>query len=205
MTVENISWSISTKVWDQAGIELTTPGSAVRFASVARHVTDCATRPGRWQNMKNFPAWSVCWTWEWGLRGWFEPHRISAVFLMYPWARYFIVCLYLTCIYFFNPRNIMTWLKNCWLGQNTSNKFLFLACIHLGMYHKELKLVMIISRKIVKESTNEPQHEIFNNVVCATSKASDQPAHTRSLIRAFASLLNILWLLSYWLNIIWIF
>ena len=28
----------------------------------------------------------------------------------------------------------------------------------------------------------EPQHEISNNVVCATSKASDQPAHTRSLI-----------------------
>ena len=38
----------------------------------------------------------------------------------------------------------------------------------------------------------EPVHEISNNVVCATSKASDQPAHTRSLIRVFASLLNIL-------------
>ena len=34
------------------------------------------------------------------------------------------------------------------------------------------------------------------------SKASDQPAHTRSLIIAFASRLNIPWLLSYWLNII---
>ena len=34
---------------------------------------------------------------------------------------------------------------------------------------------------------HEPVHEISNNVVCATSKASDQPAHTRSLIRAFAS------------------
>ena len=33
----------------------------------------------------------------------------------------------------------------------------------------------------------EPVHEISNNVVSATSKASDQPAHTRSLIRAFAS------------------
>ena len=32
----------------------------------------------------------------------------------------------------------------------------------------------------------EPWHEIFNNVVCATSKGSDQPAHTRRLIRAFA-------------------
>ena len=46
MTVEIILWSISTKVWDRAGIELATPGSAVRHASVARHVTDCATRPG---------------------------------------------------------------------------------------------------------------------------------------------------------------
>ena len=38
----------------------------------------------------------------------------------------------------------------------------------------------------------EPVHEIFNSVVCATSKASDQPAHVRSLIRAFASRLSIL-------------
>ena len=34
----------------------------------------------------------------------------------------------------------------------------------------------------------EPVHEISNNMVCATSKASDQPAHTRSLIRANAYL-----------------
>ena len=38
----------------------------------------------------------------------------------------------------------------------------------------------------------EPRHEISNYVVRATSKAYDQPAHTRSLIRAFASRLNIL-------------
>ena len=37
---------------------------------------------------------------------------------------------------------------------------------------------------------NEPVHEIANNVVCATSKASDHPAHTRSLVRAFASRLR---------------
>ena len=35
------------------------------------------------------------------------------------------------------------------------------------------------------EKSNEPVHEISNNVVCATSKASD-------LIRAFASRLSIL-------------
>ena len=50
--------------------------------------------------------------------------------------------------------------------------------------------------------SNEPVHEISNNVVCVTSKASDQPAHMRSLIRAFASRLSNLKLLSYWLNTI---
>ena len=40
--------------------------------------------------------------------------------------------------------------------------------------------------------TNELGHEISNNVVCGTIKGSDQPAHTRSLIRAFACRLNIL-------------
>ena len=44
---------------------------------------------------------------------------------------------------------------------------------------------------------NEPRHKISNNVVCATSKGSDQPAHMRSPIRAFACRLNILRLLSY--------
>ena len=46
-------------------------------------------------------------------------------------------------------------------------------------------------------SFHGPVHEISNNVVCATSKGSDQPAHTRSLIRAFASRLSKLWLLTY--------
>ena len=41
-------------------------------------------------------------------------------------------------------------------------------------------------------NTFEPVHEISNNVVCATSNASDQPAHMRSLIRALASRLRIL-------------
>ena len=46
--------------------------------------------------------------------------------------------------------------------------------------------------QVVTLVTNEPVHEISNNVVCGTSKASDQPAHTRSLIRAFASRVSIL-------------
>ena len=41
----------------------------------------------------------------------------------------------------------------------------------------------------------ESQHEISNNVICATSKGSVQPAHMRSLIRAFASRLYILLML----------
>ena len=51
----------------------------------------------------------------------------------------------------------------------------------------------------------EPVHEIPNNMLCATSKASDQPAHMRSLIGAFASRLSSLWLLSYWPTTIWSF
>ena len=52
--------------------------------------------------------------------------------------------------------------------------------------------------------TYGPWHEISNNnVVCATSKGSDQTAHTRRLIRALASRLSTLRLFSYWPNIIW--
>ena len=39
----------------------------------------------------------------------------------------------------------------------------------------------------------EPVHEISNIEVCETSKSSDQPAHTRSLIRAFLSKCQIVW------------
>ena len=49
-----------------------------------------------------------------------------------------------------------------------------------------------MQEKQILYGTVELQHEISNNVVCATSKGSDQPAHMRSLIRAFASRLNIL-------------
>ena len=45
---------------------------------------------------------------------------------------------------------------------------------------------------VICEKRYGPGREISNNVVCATSKASDQPAHTRRLIRALASHLNIL-------------
>ena len=35
------------------------------------------------------------------------------------------------------------------------------------------------------QKTDEPVHKISNYEVCETNKASDQPAHTRSLIRGF--------------------
>ena len=42
------------------------------------------------------------------------------------------------------------------------------------------------------KAKNEPRYEININVVCATSKGSDQPAHMRSLIRAYANRWTIL-------------
>ena len=56
-------------------------------------------------------------------------------------------------------------------------------------FHKTRFLALAIKAMCVRI---EPVHEISNNLVCATSKASDQPAHTRSLIRAFADRLSIL-------------
>ena len=53
-----------------------------------------------------------------------------------------------------------------------------------------------MNKKINIEGFNktiiELRLEISYYVVCATNKGSDQPAHTRSLIRAFASRLNII-------------
>ena len=48
----------------------------------------------------------------------------------------------------------------------------------------------------LKETTSKSRHEIWSNVVCATSKDSDQPVHMPE-VRAFASRLNILWVLGY--------
>ena len=49
---------------------------------------------------------------------------------------------------------------------------------------------MVTHCKGLKILLIKPVHEISNNVVCVTSKASDQPAQTHSLIRAFASCLS---------------
>ena len=60
----------------------------------------------------------------------------------------------------------------------------------IPLFIKKMKSDLITSYYYI--TCYEPRHEISNNVVCATSKGSDQPAHTRSLIRAFAGRLNVL-------------
>ena len=63
-------------------------------------------------------------------------------------------------------------------------------------------------RRVRPKMIYETRHNISNNVVCETSKRPDQPGHKRSLNRAFAGRLDILLLLSYWLNImthLWVF
>ena len=69
--------------------------------------------------------------------------------------------------------------------------------IHTGYFHRKGYLMLhhlaSASIQLVANLVKfGPVHDISNNVVCATSKASDQPVHTCSLIRAFASRLNIL-------------
>ena len=56
----------------------------------------------------------------------------------------------------------------------------------------KFRVSYMLDNGLKTELRYELVHEISNNVVCATSKASDQPAHMRSLIRAFASRLSIL-------------
>ena len=51
-------------------------------------------------------------------------------------------------------------------------------------------LIFEIASGSLSVSIFEPRYENSNKVVCATSKGSDQPAQTRSLIRAIASRLN---------------
>ena len=53
-------------------------------------------------------------------------------------------------------------------------------------FDQDLHFLNIISGNIHLQLLGvEPRHEISNNVVCVTSKASDQPAHAPILIRAF--------------------
>ena len=73
-------------------------------------------------------------------------------------------------------------------GKNISKKLI----LKTTKKYEKLHHASICQPVEVNVTYCESRHEISNNVVCATSKATDQPAHTRSLIRAFASPLNIL-------------
>ena len=86
-----------------------------------------------------------------------------------------LLCVMISCVFVTFPCGILgrVWYLIAWTPD---------ICISLNFY----------THNGNKNISYEPWHEISNNVVCATSKASDQPAHTRSLIRAFASRLHIL-------------
>ena len=68
--------------------------------------------------------------------------------------------------------------------------YLLNMCLHASNFYGTLRNYLVETLSL---QPFEPVHEISNNVVCATSKAPDQPAHMRSLIRAFACCLNILY------------
>ena len=97
-------------------------------------------------------------------------------------------------------------LRRCLRRWCTGWSVLMLCCLY-ATHSGSLSPMSIYKHTVshIEWSIFEPWHEISNNVVCATSKGSDQPAHTRSLIRAFASRLSIICLLSYWLNTFWSF
>ena len=70
-----------------------------------------------------------------------------------------------------------------------------LACLLWAIGNPPIQASTLLRQNVATYGvslSNEPVHEISNNVVYATSKASNQPAHTRCLIRAFASRLSIL-------------
>ena len=62
--------------------------------------------------------------------------------------------------------------------------YIFLMKEVTGSLCDKCNFVLIYSHNIFFAPINGPQDEISDNVVCATTKGSDQPAHMRSLIRA---------------------
>ena len=67
-----------------------------------------------------------------------------------------------------------------------------------GSLWDKCNFVLIYSHNAFFAPINGPQYEISNNVVCASTKGLDQPAHLCSLIRAFASPLKNYWPISIW-------
>ena len=88
--------------------------------------------------------------------------------------------------------SVLIWIQTIWhtdaVSERIFSKKLILKKVSRRQKHEKLPSMQRVKIWLIIE----PVHEISNNVVWATSKASDQPAHTRSLIRAFASRLSIL-------------
>ena len=59
------------------------------------------------------------------------------------------------------------------------------------LYLQFLDFDILLNQFCVNMNVSLPSNLISNNVECATSKVSDQPVHTHSLIRAFANHLSI--------------
>ena len=68
--------------------------------------------------------------------------------------------------------------------------YIFFMKEFTGSLREKCNFVLIYSRNLFFAPINGPQYEISNNVVCASAKGLDQPAHMRSLIRSFASRLK---------------
>ena len=83
-------------------------------------------------------------------------------------------------------KNSIVFAREDWLTSICS--YLELLCANMiSLIYKLILIFGLVCTSItllVLACTFEPRHEISNNVVCATSKGSDQPAHMRSLIRA---------------------
>ena len=62
---------------------------------------------------------------------------------------------------------------------------------HLKWVHIVIEAIKV-HHQMKNQPTFEPRHEISRNVVCEIIEGTDQPAYFCSLIRAFASRLNIL-------------
>ena len=93
---------------------------------------------------------------------------------------------------FLKKRNISFKIKRSKVTDYATLTNVYKKDSYVWSYRGELELVLATDCCIRLDFIYEPVHEIFNKLVCATSKASDQPAHTRSLTRAFASRLSIL-------------
>ena len=84
------------------------------------------------------------------------------------------------------------------LSFRKTSQELIVAELSIALYGDPIILIKetLLEKTLIKISAMvykfEPVHEISNNVVCVTSKASDQPAHRHSLIRASASCLSFL-------------